>query len=82
MITYITKGVCSRKITFDVEDSIVRNVAFEAGCPGNVVGVSRLVDGMNINEAISKLKGISCRDKETSCPDQLAKALEEYLNNN
>lgn len=73
---YKTKGVCSRKITFDVIDDQVKNVKFEGGCNGNAKGVSALVDGMNIDEAISRMKGIKCGMKSTSCPDQLAQALE------
>ena len=61
----------------DVENNIIKNVKIIGGCAGNTQGVARLVQGMNIDEAIKRLKGILCGDKATSCPDQLAKALEE-----
>lgn len=79
---YNTKGVCSRAIDFDVEDGKVVNVKFDGGCMGNTQGVASLVEGMDIHEVISRLKGIDCRGRGTSCPDQLAKALELYLGNN
>ena len=80
MNTYTTRNVCSRKINFEVEDGIITSCEFVGGCRGNTQGVSSLVVGMNIYEVINKLKGIECRTG-TSCPDQLAKALQEYLNN-
>jgi uncharacterized protein (TIGR03905 family) len=79
MNTYVTNGVCSRKITFDVEDNIIKNVVFQSGCNGNLQGISRLVEGMSIDEVVKKLRGIKCGDKETSCPDQLAIALEKAI---
>lgn len=79
MYTYTTTGVCARKIEFTVEDNKLVNVKFIGGCPGNLIGISKLVEGMEITEAINKLKGIRCGAKETSCPDQLAKALEELI---
>ncbi|SKC85424.1 TIGR03905 family TSCPD domain-containing protein [Maledivibacter halophilus] len=81
MNSYITQGVCSKKITFTVDNDMVKNVAFFSGCPGNLQGISRLVEGMNVYEAIKRLKGIKCGVKSTSCPDQLSKALENYINN-
>ena len=75
--TYRTKGVCSQIITFDVEDNKVKNVKFVGGCPGNLQGVARLIEGMDKDEAISRIEGIRCGAKSTSCPDQLAKALKE-----
>lgn len=81
MSSYITQGVCSKKINFTVENEIVKDVSFVSGCPGNTQGITRLVEGMNVCEVIKKLKGIKCGGKLTSCPDQLTKALEEYLNN-
>ncbi|MGL4991054.1 MAG: TIGR03905 family TSCPD domain-containing protein [Sarcina sp.] len=78
---YKTSGVCSKEITFDIVDEKIKHVEFLNGCPGNLFGISKLVDGMNIDEAITKLKGIDCRGRGTSCPDQLAKALEEYKSN-
>ncbi|MCF0199936.1 MAG: TIGR03905 family TSCPD domain-containing protein [Bacteroidales bacterium] len=70
-------GTCSRAVSFDVEDGIVKNVVFEGGCHGNTQGVSRLVEGMRVEEVIKRLDGIRCGFKMTSCPDQLAKALKE-----
>ena len=69
-------GVCSRKITFDIVDDKVTNVHFEGGCNGNLQGISKLVEGMATADVIAKLKGIKCGFKSTSCPDQLALALE------
>lgn len=76
---YTPQGVCSRAIDFDVVDNKVTNVRFSGGCSGNTQGVASLVEGMDINEAIRRLKGIKCGFKGTSCPDQLAHALEQYL---
>ncbi|MDO4327283.1 MAG: TIGR03905 family TSCPD domain-containing protein [bacterium] len=73
-----TQGVCSRGITFDVKDNKVVNVVFNGGCSGNTQGVARLIDGMDIDEAISRLDGIKCGPRPTSCPDQLARALKQY----
>ena len=75
---YKTHGVCTRRITFDVKDHQLTNVHFEGGCAGNTQGVARLVEGMDIDEAIRRLDGIRCGFKPTSCPDQLAQALKEY----
>lgn len=82
MYNYITKGVCSRQINFDVYDNKLKNVSFIGGCNGNLQGISRLVEGMDLNEAIKKLQGISCSGKGTSCPDQLANALKEFIAKN
>lgn len=79
---YITKGVCSREIDFDVVDGKVRNVKYLGGCSGNTQGVGALVEGMDVDDAIKRLKGIKCGFKSTSCPDQLALALEQYKRNN
>lgn len=76
---YNCSGTCSRRVHFDIEDGKVRNVSFEGGCNGNLKGISALVDGMEVNEAIERLKGITCGFKSTSCPDQLSKALEKTL---
>ena len=73
-MTYKTKGVCSREINFEVEDNKVKNVQFVGGCSGNTQGVARLIDGMDIDEAISRIDGIQCGFRPTSCPDQLAQA--------
>ncbi|MBQ8758727.1 MAG: TIGR03905 family TSCPD domain-containing protein [Clostridia bacterium] len=72
---FSTRGTCSRAINIEVEDGIVKHVEFEGGCSGNTQGVARLVEGMKIDIAIDKLSGIKCGFKDTSCPDQLAKAL-------
>ena len=78
MQTYITKGTCSRQILFDVtDDNKVKNVKYIGGCSGNLQALSRLVEGKDIDEVISTLKGIKCRSN-TSCGDQLAVALEKY----
>lgn len=74
---YRTRGVCSRNITFDIVDGKVTGVRFDGGCNGNSQGVSRLVEGMPVEEAIRRMEGIQCGFKGTSCPDQLAKALKE-----
>ncbi|SHJ07985.1 uncharacterized protein TIGR03905 [Dethiosulfatibacter aminovorans DSM 17477] len=79
MKNYKTTGVCSRQIDFKVEEGIVKNVKFHGGCEGNLQGVSQLVEGLSVNQVISKLDGITCGYKTTSCPDQLAKALKEYI---
>lgn len=79
---YETRGTCSRLIEFTVEDGILKDVVYTGGCNGNLQGISHLVEGMKIDDAISKLKGIRCGFKPTSCPDQLARALEEIKNGN
>ena len=83
MYEYTTKGTCASKILFDIyeEDGVkrVKNVQFVSGCNGNTQGVSKLVDGMTAEEIISRLKGIKCGFKSTSCPDQLARAIEAQL---
>lgn len=76
---YRTKGVCARNITFDIVDGKVTNVRFEGGCNGNTQGISRLIEGMSVEEAIRRMEGIRCGFKSTSCPDQLAKALKEII---
>ena len=76
---YRTRGVCARNITFDIVDGKVVDVHFEGGCAGNTQGVARLVDGMDATEAIRRLEGIQCGFKGTSCPDQLAKAIQQAL---
>ena len=75
---YKTKGVCSMAIDFDVIDGKVRNAHFTGGCNGNTQGVARLVDGMDVDEAIKRMEGIDCNGRGTSCPDQFAKALKQY----
>ena len=78
-ITYTTRGVCSRGIEITIEDGIVSAVKFIGGCSGNTQGVAALAVGMTPEEVIKRIKGIKCGPKSTSCPDQLATALEEYL---
>lgn len=75
--TYKTHGTCSVQIDFDVEDGKIHNVQYTGGCNGNLKGIAALVEGQDVEEVKKKLKGIKCGYKETSCPDQLAKALEE-----
>ena len=77
-ISYVTKGVCSRKIDIQVDNGIITSVKFVGGCAGNTQGISALIKGMSVDEAITRLSGIRCGFKSTSCPDQLAKALKEY----
>ncbi len=74
---YKTKGTCSQRIFFEVEDGKVHNIQFLGGCNGNLKGIGALVEGMGIDEVISRLDGIRCGMKSTSCPDQLAQALKE-----
>ena len=76
---YTTRGVCSRAIELELEGDVIRNVRFEGGCSGNTQGVAALAVGMTAKEAIERLSGIRCGFKPTSCPDQLAKALQEAL---
>lgn len=76
-LTYYTKGTCSTQIDIVTNGDIIENVAFYGGCNGNLQGISILVKGMKIDEAIKKLEGITCGFKSTSCPDQLAKALKQ-----
>lgn len=76
---YQTKGTCSTAIDIEVKDGRIESVAFTGGCNGNLQGISALVKGMMVEEAISRLKGIRCGFKSTSCPDQLAKALESMV---
>ena len=76
---YKTKGVCSSMIDIELKDGVIDNVAFTGGCNGNLQGISALVKGMTPQEAIGRLKGIRCGFKTTSCPDQLACALESMI---
>ena len=75
--TYTPEGVCSRQIEFEVEDGIVKSLKVIGGCNGNLQGIAKLVEGMKVEEVIYRLKGIDCRGKGTSCPDQIAQALEQ-----
>lgn len=78
-LQYRPKGVCSQLMTVEVEDGIIQKVEVEGGCNGNLQGISRLLVGMEVHEAISRLEGIHCGGKPTSCPDQLSKALRKCL---
>lgn len=77
--TYTPHGVCSRQIELEVEDGVVKNLKVIGGCNGNLQGISKLVEGMKVEDVIKRLKGIDCAGKGTSCPDQIAKALEEIF---
>lgn len=79
--TYQPKGVCSRQLKFAIQDNKLHAVEFTGGCHGNLQGIGRLVEGMDIDEVISRVEGITCGNKSTSCPDQLAKALQEAKEN-
>lgn len=81
VIDYKTKGTCSRNIKLVIEDDIIKDVYFNGGCEGNLKGISSLVIGRNAKEVAKSLKGIDCRGKGTSCPDQLSKAITEALGN-
>jgi len=78
-MTYVTKGTCSRAIELEMDGTKVKDVKFTGGCNGNLKGIGALVKGMEAQEVIDRCKGIQCGNKGTSCPDQLAHALEEYL---
>ena len=78
---YKTKGTCSQMICFDVEDNKVYNVQFMGGCNGNLKGIGKLVEGMDIDEVIARVEGVTCGMKATSCPDQLAQALKAAKTN-
>ena len=79
---YTPKGVCSMQMIFDIDNNVIKNLKIIGGCPGNTIGVSRLVVGKTVDEVIEMLKGIPCGARGTSCPDQVATALEEYKKNN
>ena len=76
---YRTSGTCSREMRITYEGDIITNVEIIGGCNGNLQGISKLVEGMDVNEAIARLEGISCNGRPTSCPDQLARALKQTL---
>ena len=78
MYQYNTQGVCSNCIYFDVEDNKLKNVSYLGGCNGNLKGIGSLVEGMDIDDVITRLEGTTCGSKKTSCPDQLAQALKAY----
>lgn len=78
---YVPRGVCSRKMVLEIEDNKLINLEVYGGCNGNLKGISSLVEGMDIDEIIKRLDGITCGGKATSCPDQLAQALKKYKDN-
>ena len=77
--TYTPRGVCSQKMTVELEDGVIKSVKVEGGCNGNLQGISRLLVGMPVQQAIERMEGVHCGSKLTSCPDQLAKALRQAL---
>ncbi len=79
IINYQTTGTCCGQMIVEIENEIIQNVEFLGGCNGNLKGIKSLVIGMNINEVVNKLRGITCNSKPTSCPDQLAVCLEQYI---
>ena len=79
MLVYKTKGVCAQAIEVELDGNIIKNVQFIGGCSGNTQGVASLAKGMTVEEAISRLEGIKCGPRPTSCPDQLAKALKQAI---
>ena len=78
-IEYKTSGTCSRMIILDIDDGVITECAFIGGCAGNTAGIASLVKGMRVEDVVSKLKGVRCGFKSTSCPDQLAKAIEQAI---
>lgn len=80
--TYRTQGVCSSQINFEIDGDVIKNVSFVGGCNGNLKAISKLVDGMKVNEIEDKLLGNTCGMKGTSCADQLVKAVRKALNDN
>ena len=80
--SYKTNGTCSVQIDFEVDNGVVTDVSFKGGCNGNLKGISALVEGMKIEDVVSRLSGIRCGFKSTSCPDQLAKALSQINQGN
>lgn len=80
--TYKPKGVCSQSITFEMEENVVKKVVIVGGCPGNLLGISRILENKTINEIVASFQGVRCGAKKTSCPDQIAQALLSYANEN
>ena len=76
---FIPQGVCSTQIIVEVEEGIIKKLTVENGCHGNLQGISKLVEGMKVEDVIKKLEGIDCRERGTSCPDQIAKALKKLI---
>jgi uncharacterized protein (TIGR03905 family) len=79
MQTFKTSGVCAKTIEFKIEDGILQEVKFIGGCPGNAIGLSAVIEGMKVQDVIAKLEGTECGKRPTSCPDQLAKGLREFM---
>ena len=79
---YYPTGVCSREMIFDIDDGVVKDLITIGGCNGNLKGISSLIKGMKIEDVISRLEGIDCNGRGTSCPDQISEALKEFLNKN
>lgn len=79
MYSYKPTGICAKQINFEIKDDKITNVSFLGGCSGNLGGISRLLEGLTVDDAISRLKGIDCGGKGTSCPDQFASALETLV---
>ncbi len=77
---YKTKGTCSQRITFEIEEGKLKNVQFYGGCNGNLKGIGSLVEGMDAEEVVKRIEGVHCGMKSTSCPDQLAQAIKAALN--
>ncbi len=78
--TFIPKGVCSRQINLDIEKGKIKSCEFIGGCNGNLKAICKLIQGLPVDQVIEKLQGITCNNNPTSCPDQLAKALQEHIN--
>lgn len=78
ILTYETKGVCCRTMKVTIRDNVIQDIEFLGGCDGNLKGIKALIKDMHIDDVINKLSGITCEDKQTSCPDQLARFLAEY----
>ena len=81
MNNFDTKGVCAKNIEFELDGDVAKSVSFNGGCNGNLKGIASLVEGLKVEDVIKKLEGLTCGNKDTSCPDQLAKALKEALIN-
>jgi uncharacterized protein (TIGR03905 family) len=79
METYKTSGVCAKTIEFKINDGILESVKFNGGCPGNAIGLSSVVQGMKVEDVVARLHGTECGTRPTSCPDQLAKALKDFI---
>ncbi|MBC3537836.1 TIGR03905 family TSCPD domain-containing protein [Megasphaera hominis] len=79
MYSYTPRGICATQIDFDIKDGCVHNVSFTRGCPGNHLGLAALAEGMPVRDVITRLEGIRCGERDTSCPDQLAQALKAYV---